>query len=80
MTELRTLKFYGSENKCMVHSLEGVPFTELRYFEWHQFPLKTLNILHWENLVSLKMPGRKVKQLWNDVRVYIYLKFFSNKF
>ncbi|KAH9658546.1 ADP-ribosyl cyclase/cyclic ADP-ribose hydrolase [Citrus sinensis] len=73
MTELRFLKFYGSENKCMVSSLEGVPFTEVRYFEWHQYPLKTLDI-HAENLVSLKMPGSKVKQLWDDVQNLVNLK------
>ncbi|KAK9205284.1 hypothetical protein WN943_015551 [Citrus x changshan-huyou] len=80
MTELRVLKFYGSKNKCMVHSLEGVPFTELRYFEWHQFPLKTLNILHWENLVSLKMPGSKVTQLWDDVQNLVSLKRIDLKY
>ena len=76
MTGLRVLKFYGYENKCTVSSLEGVPFTEVRYFEWHRFPLETLNILRGKNLVSLNMPCSKVKQLWDDVQVYIYLKFF----
>ncbi|KAH9782249.1 ADP-ribosyl cyclase/cyclic ADP-ribose hydrolase [Citrus sinensis] len=59
---------------------EGVPFTELRYFEWHQFPLKTLNILHWENLVSLKMPCSKVTQLWDDVQNLVSLKRIDLKY
>ncbi|KAH9725885.1 ADP-ribosyl cyclase/cyclic ADP-ribose hydrolase [Citrus sinensis] len=59
---------------------KGVPFTELRYFEWHQFPLKTLNILHWENLVSLKMPGSKVTQLWDDVQNLVSLKRIDLKY
>lgn len=75
MPELRFLKFHG-ENKCVVSHLKGVPFAELRYFEWPECPLKTLNICA-ENLVSLKMPCSKVEQLWDDVQVYIYLKFFQ---
>ncbi|KAH9782248.1 ADP-ribosyl cyclase/cyclic ADP-ribose hydrolase [Citrus sinensis] len=59
---------------------KGVPFTELRYFEWHQFPLKTLNILHWENLVSLKMPCSKVTQLWDDVQNLVSLKRIDLKY
>ena len=76
MPNLRFLRIYGDENKCMVSHLEGVPFAEVRHLEWPQCPLKTLNICA-EKLVSLKMPCSKVKQLWDDVQVYIYLKFFQ---
>ncbi|XP_052291875.1 disease resistance protein RPP2B-like [Citrus sinensis] len=47
MTELRTLKFYGSENKCMVSSLEGVPLTE------NLVNLKYIDLSHSESLTKL---------------------------
>ncbi|KAH9725874.1 ADP-ribosyl cyclase/cyclic ADP-ribose hydrolase [Citrus sinensis] len=68
MPELRFLKFYG-QNKCMITHFEGAPFTDVRYFEWHKSPLKSLNIRA-ENLVSLILPGR----LWDDVQNLVNLK------
>lgn len=75
MPELSFLKFYG-QNKCMITHFEGAPFTDVRYFEWHKSPLKSLNI-HAENLVSLILPGSNVGRLWDDVQVNIYTKFFQ---
>ncbi|KAH9782230.1 ADP-ribosyl cyclase/cyclic ADP-ribose hydrolase [Citrus sinensis] len=72
MPKLRFLKFYG-KNKCMLSHFKGVPFTDVRYFEWHEFPLKTLNIRA-ENLVSLKLPGSNVEQLWDDVQNLVNIK------
>ncbi|XP_024042908.1 disease resistance-like protein DSC1 [Citrus clementina] len=72
MPELRFLKFYG-QNKCMITHFEGAPFTDVRYFEWHKSPLKSLNI-HAENLVSLILPGSNVGRLWDDVQNLVNLK------
>lgn len=74
MPKLRLLKFYG-KNKCKVSRFQGPRFTEVRYFEWPEYPVKTLNI-HAENLVSLILPRSQVEQLWDDVLVNIYIKFF----
>ncbi|KAL9437560.1 hypothetical protein AB3S75_023431 [Citrus x aurantiifolia] len=73
MPNLRFLRIYGDENKCMVSHLEGVPFAEVRHLEWAQCPLKTLNICA-EKLVSLRMPCSKVEQLWDDVQDLVNLK------
>ncbi|KAH9725896.1 ADP-ribosyl cyclase/cyclic ADP-ribose hydrolase [Citrus sinensis] len=73
MPNLRFLRIYGYENKCMVSHLEGVPFAEVRHLEWAQCPLKTLNICA-EKLVLLKMPRSKVQQLWDDVQDLVNLK------
>ncbi|KAH9782048.1 Disease resistance-like protein DSC1 [Citrus sinensis] len=73
MPNLRFLRMYGDENKCLVSHLEGVPFAEVRHLEWARCPLKTLNICA-EKLVSLKMPRSKVQQLWDDVQDLVNLK------
>ncbi|KAK9200198.1 hypothetical protein WN944_015394 [Citrus x changshan-huyou] len=70
MPNLRFLRMYGDENKCLVSHLEGVPFAEVRHLEWARCPLKTLNICA-EKLASLKMPRSKVQQLWDDVQLFV---------
>ena len=61
MTNLGHLKAYESrEIKDVMSDLEVVPFPEV----------------YAKNLVSLKMWDGKVKERWDDVQVYVYLKFF----
>ncbi|TXG67919.1 hypothetical protein EZV62_009194 [Acer yangbiense] len=70
MPKLKFLKFYNSQNEksSKVHIPQGLDstFTELRYFHWHAYPLKSLpSKFDPENLFVLDMPYSNLEQLWN---------------
>ncbi|KAH9727001.1 ADP-ribosyl cyclase/cyclic ADP-ribose hydrolase [Citrus sinensis] len=78
MSNLRLLKFYMPEHdgvpvtSSKVHLNRGLEYLpdELRYFHWHEYPLKTLPFdFDPENLIELSLPYSKVEQIWEGKRL-----------
>ncbi|KAH9725887.1 Disease resistance-like protein DSC1 [Citrus sinensis] len=59
------------EGVCLDMS-KGPVFTEVRYFHWHGYPLKSLpSNIHLEKLVLLEMPHSNIQQLLDGVRGFV---------
>lgn len=77
MPNLRFLKIYS---ECWGKGSNiNVPFNivlfsnKLRYFQWDEYPLKSLPInFCTENLVELHMERSHVEKLWVGEKVFIY--------
>ena len=75
MPKLRFLKFFypyrdqRPSNLYIPTNLESFS-DELRYLEWHGYPLKSLpSTFCAEKLVKLRMPWSQVSKLWHGVQV-----------
>ncbi|KAG7536362.1 P-loop containing nucleoside triphosphate hydrolase [Arabidopsis suecica] len=75
MCNLRYLKLYSStcplecEGDCKLNFPDGLsfPLEEVRYLEWLKFPLNELpSDFTPENLIDLKLPYSKIKQVWKE--------------
>ncbi|KAG2302244.1 hypothetical protein Bca52824_030895 [Brassica carinata] len=75
MCNLRYLKFYTStcprecEGDCKLNFPDGLslPLEKVRYLDWLKFPLDELpSDLNPNNLVDLRLPYSKIKQVWKD--------------
>lgn len=84
MRHLRYLKFYSShcpqecEPKENIHIPDGLelPLEEVRCLHWLNFPEDELpQCFKPKNLVDLKLPYSKIKQIWNDERDVPKLKW-----
>ena len=74
MKKLRLLNFNNCGNKVHVpEDLVKSDFTELKYFHWYGYPLKSLQPkFHFEKLVILEMRNSNLKKLWSgDVQVHL---------
>ncbi|KAF8107623.1 hypothetical protein N665_0119s0084 [Sinapis alba] len=84
MRDLRYLKFYSShcpqecEPKESMHIPEELelPLEEVRYLHWLNFPKDELpQDFIPKNLVDLKLPYSKIKQIWNDEKAVPKLRW-----
>ncbi|MED6207173.1 hypothetical protein PIB30_033367 [Stylosanthes scabra] len=82
MPRLRFLKLYSSSDQRSSNVF--VPTTletfgdELRYFEWHEYPLSSMpSAFCAEMLVEFRMPGSKVSKLWDGVQDLVNLKIID---
>ncbi|MED6217020.1 hypothetical protein PIB30_013491 [Stylosanthes scabra] len=71
MNSLRFLKLYipsGQSSGKMILPKDLEPFSDkLRYFEWHQYPFKSLPPSFCAKLlVEIRMPHSHVKRLWQE--------------
>ncbi|MED6172635.1 hypothetical protein PIB30_051812 [Stylosanthes scabra] len=71
MKKLRFLKFYipAAQSSGKINLLEDLePFSgKLRYFEWHQYPSKSLPPRFCAKLlVEIRMPHSQVERLWSE--------------
>ncbi|KAJ4723817.1 putative disease resistance protein (TIR-NBS-LRR class) [Melia azedarach] len=77
MPNLRFLNFYG-ENKCKLSHSFDPAFSEVRYFRWDGYPMKSLPLhSRFNNLVSLELPelrARSIGELWNGIENLVMLK------
>ncbi|XP_057742470.1 disease resistance protein RPV1-like [Arachis stenosperma] len=79
MPRLRFLKLYTppferSWNLFVPTTLETFS-DELRYLEWHQYPLSSMpSAFCAENLIEFHMPGSQVTKLWDGVQDLVNLK------
>lgn len=85
MCNLWYLKFYTStcprecEGDCKLNFPDGLslPLEEVRYLDWLKFPLDELpSDFNPKNLVDLRLPYSKIKQVWKDSKVrHLHLNF-----
>lgn len=70
MVNLRLLKVH---NVRLPEGLNSLP-NSLRFLEWIGYPLEDLpSEFDPEELVELSMCHSRIKQLWNDKKVYTYI-------
>ncbi|MED6118998.1 hypothetical protein PIB30_007888 [Stylosanthes scabra] len=79
MPRLRFLKLHNSSGErssdvFVPTTLETIS-EELRYFEWHKYPLSSMRLAFFaEKLIELHMPGSQVTKLWDGVQDLVNLK------
>ncbi|KAJ4723826.1 Disease resistance protein (TIR-NBS-LRR class) family [Melia azedarach] len=74
MRKLRYLKFYG-ENKCKLSHFFDSRFSEVRYFRWDGYPVKSFPLRsHSSNLVSLELRDSRIEELWDGIKNLVKLK------
>lgn len=82
MRDLRYLKFYSShcpqecEPKENIHIPEELelPLEEVRCLHWLNFPKDELpQDFNPKNLVDLKLPYSKIRQIWRDEKVRLWI-------
>ncbi|XP_031276740.1 disease resistance-like protein DSC1 [Pistacia vera] len=76
MDRLRFFKLHNAHdeenniNKVHVSDELRYGWTKLRYLCWHGFPLESLQINLWKNLVALDMPHSNIEQLWSSAQLH----------
>ncbi|KAJ4723825.1 putative disease resistance protein (TIR-NBS-LRR class) [Melia azedarach] len=66
--KLRFLEFYG-ENKCKLSQFRGSRFSEVRYFCWDGYPVKSFPLhKHCNSLISLELRDSSIEELWDGTK------------